>query len=97
MSATGARAAARPCSAGGASRFQQGADRRRASNDIGIELLMSRRPVSTREMLRNANSVLYGNDALTGVISVTTRRGRTHGSLDGGPSTRCGRTRRLAE
>ena len=29
------------------------------------------------EVLREPNSVLYGSDALTGVISVTTRRGRT--------------------
>lgn len=29
------------------------------------------------EVLRDANSVLYGSDALTGVISLTTKRGRT--------------------
>jgi vitamin B12 transporter len=41
------------------------------------------------EMLRGSNSVLYGTDALTGVISITTRRGRTRTpeaslSFDGG-------------
>jgi len=41
------------------------------------------------EVLRNANSVLYGNDALTGVVALTTRRGRTRTpeatySIDGG-------------
>jgi vitamin B12 transporter len=29
------------------------------------------------ELLRGSNSVLYGTDALTGVINITTRRGRT--------------------
>ncbi|MEO8480622.1 MAG: TonB-dependent receptor [Acidobacteriota bacterium] len=41
------------------------------------------------EVLRNANSVLYGNDALTGVVALTTQRGRTRVpeatySIDGG-------------
>src|SRR5262249_26055280 len=41
------------------------------------------------EVLRDANSVLYGSDALAGVVSITTRRGRTptpelSASLDGG-------------
>jgi len=41
------------------------------------------------ELLRGSNSVLYGTDALTGVINITTRRGRTRTpeaslSLDGG-------------
>jgi vitamin B12 transporter len=41
------------------------------------------------EALRDANSVLYGSDAMAGVISVTTRRGQTRrpeasASLDGG-------------
>lgn len=41
------------------------------------------------EMLRGSNSVLYGTDALTGVVNITTRRGRTRTpeaslSLDGG-------------
>jgi vitamin B12 transporter len=41
------------------------------------------------EALRDANSVLYGSDALSGVISITTRKGETRkpelsGSLEGG-------------
>jgi iron complex outermembrane receptor protein/vitamin B12 transporter len=41
------------------------------------------------EALRDANSVLYGSDAMAGVISITTRRGQTRrpeasGSVDGG-------------
>jgi iron complex outermembrane receptor protein/vitamin B12 transporter len=41
------------------------------------------------ELLRDANSVLYGTDALAGVVSLTTRRGRTRipelsVSFDGG-------------
>jgi vitamin B12 transporter len=41
------------------------------------------------EVLRNANSVLYGNDALAGVVALTTERGRTRTpratySIDGG-------------
>jgi vitamin B12 transporter len=41
------------------------------------------------ELLRESNSVLHGTDALTGVINITTRRGRTRRpeaslSLDGG-------------
>lgn len=41
------------------------------------------------EVLRNANSVLYGNDALAGVVALTTQRGRTRTpeatySIDGG-------------
>lgn len=41
------------------------------------------------EMLRDANSVLYGSDALTGVVSLITRKGRTRVpevslSVDGG-------------
>ena len=30
------------------------------------------------EVLRSSNSVLYGSDALSGVINITTRRGRSH-------------------
>jgi vitamin B12 transporter len=33
------------------------------------------------EVLRNANSVLYGNDALTGVVAMTTERGHTRQPL----------------
>src|SRR6185295_5943725 len=41
------------------------------------------------EVLRGANSVLYGTDALTGVVNITTRRGRSRipegtFSIDGG-------------
>jgi vitamin B12 transporter len=41
------------------------------------------------EVLRQANSVLYGSDALSGVVNITTRRGRTlvpeaSYSIDGG-------------
>jgi iron complex outermembrane receptor protein/vitamin B12 transporter len=41
------------------------------------------------EILRGSNSVLYGSDAMTGVVSITTRRGSTHlpegdVSIDGG-------------
>jgi len=41
------------------------------------------------EVLRQANSVMYGSDALTGVVNITTRRGRTRVpeatySIDGG-------------
>lgn len=41
------------------------------------------------EVLRGSNSVLYGSDALTGVVNITTRRGRTRipeltASADGG-------------
>jgi len=44
------------------------------------------------EVLRGSNSVLYGSDALTGVVSLTTRRGRTRipeltASVDGGNFT----------
>jgi iron complex outermembrane receptor protein/vitamin B12 transporter len=45
--------------------------------------------VDSVEVLRGSNSVLYGTDAMTGVISIMTRRGRSHrpeGSytIDGG-------------
>ena len=41
------------------------------------------------EVLRGSNSVLYGSDAMTGVVSITTRRGRSRipelvASFDGG-------------
>jgi vitamin B12 transporter len=41
------------------------------------------------EVLRGSNSVLYGSDAMTGVVSITTRRGRSRipeltASVDGG-------------
>lgn len=45
--------------------------------------------VESVEVLRSANSVLYGADALSGVVNITTRRGRTRipeasYSIDGG-------------
>jgi iron complex outermembrane receptor protein/vitamin B12 transporter len=45
--------------------------------------------VASVEVLRQTNSVMYGSDALAGVVNVTTRRGRTRipelqYSLDGG-------------
>ena len=45
--------------------------------------------VDSVEVLRGSNSVLYGSDAMTGVVSITTRRGRSRipelmASLDGG-------------
>lgn len=45
--------------------------------------------VESVEALRDANSVLYGSDAMAGVISITTRRGRTRtpeltATVDGG-------------
>src|SRR5262245_9802418 len=45
--------------------------------------------VESVEVFRGSNSVLYGSDALTGVVSITTRRGRTRlpeatFSIDGG-------------
>lgn len=45
--------------------------------------------VESVETLRNANSVLYGTDALSGVVSLTSRRGRTRtpeitAGIDGG-------------
>src|SRR6185295_9777689 len=41
------------------------------------------------EVLRGSNSVIYGSDAMTGVVNITTRRGRSRvpelvASLDGG-------------
>jgi len=65
------------------------------ANDIGgaFDFADSRRQVSTGvEVFRGANSVLYGTDALTGRVSITTRRGAdAHPSgdslADGGPGT----------
>jgi vitamin B12 transporter len=51
-----------------------------AANDIGGAFDfgdVATTGVDRVETLRQANSVLYGSDALTGVISLTTRRGRT--------------------
>jgi iron complex outermembrane receptor protein/vitamin B12 transporter len=62
------------------------------ANDIGggLDLAQfSMAGVDRIEVLRDANSVVFGSDALAGVISVTSRRGRTRVpeaalSLDGG-------------
>jgi vitamin B12 transporter len=62
------------------------------ANDIGGEFDFSDLApagVDRVEILRGSNSVLYGSDAMTGVVSVTTRRGSTHVpeaalSIDGG-------------
>jgi vitamin B12 transporter len=63
-----------------------------AANDIGGGFDFSQLQttgVERIEVLRQANSVIYGSDALTGVINITTRRGRTRVpeatySIDGG-------------
>jgi vitamin B12 transporter len=62
------------------------------ANDVGgafdfAELATS--GVESVEVLRAANSVLYGSDALSGVVNITTRRGRSRipealFSIDGG-------------
>jgi vitamin B12 transporter len=77
---------------GGASNFNKVLVDGVPANDIGGAFDFS--DVATTgidrvEMLRDANSVLYGSDALTGVINLTTRRGRTRTpeltlALDGG-------------
>jgi vitamin B12 transporter len=62
------------------------------ANDIGGEFDFSdlaTTGVDRVEILRGSNSVLYGSDAMTGVVSITTRRGSTHVpegdvSIDGG-------------
>lgn len=51
-----------------------------AANDIGGAFDFSQLQttgIEQVEVLRQANSVMYGSDALAGVINVTTRRGRT--------------------
>ena len=63
-----------------------------AANDVGgsVDLgQIAAAGIDRVEVLREPNSVLYGSDALTGVISLTTRRGRTRipelkVSIDGG-------------
>ena len=50
------------------------------ANDIGGSFsfdALSTTAVESVEVLRTANSVLYGSDAMSGVISVETKRGRT--------------------
>ena len=51
-----------------------------AANDIGGAFdfaQMGTAGVEQIEVLRQSNSVMYGTDALSGVVNVTTRRGRT--------------------
>ena len=63
-----------------------------AANDIGGGFDFSQiqtTGVEQVEVLRQANSVMYGSDALTGVVNIITRRGRTRVpeatySIDGG-------------
>ena len=77
---------------GGASNFSKVLIDGVPANDIGGAFDFSEvttTGVEQVEMLRDANSVLYGSDALTGVISLTTRKGRTRIpevslSVDGG-------------
>jgi iron complex outermembrane receptor protein/vitamin B12 transporter len=62
------------------------------ANDIGGSFdfaQLATAGVESIEVLREANSVLYGSDALSGVVNITTRRGRTRipegsYSIDGG-------------
>lgn len=77
---------------GGASNFNKVLIDGVPANDIGGAFDFSdvtTTGVEQVEMLRDANSVLYGSDALTGVISLATRKGRTRTpevslSADGG-------------
>ena len=65
---------------GGASSFAKVLIDGIAANDIGGAFDFSQLQttgVEQIEVLRQSNSVIYGSDALTGVISITTRRGRT--------------------
>lgn len=63
-----------------------------AINDIGGAVdfaQMTTAGIDRIEVLRQTNSVMYGSDALAGVVAITTLRGRTHVpeasiSLDGG-------------
>ncbi|MBI3492164.1 MAG: TonB-dependent receptor [Acidobacteria bacterium] len=77
---------------GGASNFTKVLVDGVPANDIGgaFDLAdLSTAGVDRVEMLRGSNSVLYGTDALTGVINITTKRGQTRVpeallSIDGG-------------
>ncbi len=77
---------------GGASNFNKVLIDGVPANDIGGAFDFSEvttTGVEQVEMLRDANSVLYGSDALAGVVSLTTRKGRTRipevsVSVDGG-------------
>ena len=77
---------------GGASSFAKVLIDGIAANDIGGAFDFSQiqtTGVEQIEVLRQSNSVIYGSDALTGVINITTRRGRARVpevtySIDGG-------------
>lgn len=77
---------------GGASNFNKVLIDGVAANDIGGAFDFSdvaTTGVDRIEVLRESNSVLHGTDALSGVVSITTRRGRSRipefsYSLDGG-------------
>jgi vitamin B12 transporter len=65
---------------GGASNFNKVLIDGVPANDIGGNFDLgdvATTGIERIEMLRNANSVVYGSDALAGVLSLTTRRGRT--------------------
>ena len=65
---------------GGASNFTKVLIDGVEANDIGgaVDLSdLATTGLDRVELLREPNSVLYGSDALTGVLSLTTRRGRT--------------------
>jgi len=77
---------------GGASNFTKILLDGIAANDIGGAFDfadLQTAGIERVEVLRGSNSVQYGSDALTGVVNITTRRGRTRipeltASLDGG-------------
>lgn len=77
---------------GGASNFNKVLVDGIAANDIGGGFdfaQMATTGVDRVEVLRQTNSVMYGSDALAGVVSITTRRGRSRRpqatfSADGG-------------
>src|SRR4029077_2031149 len=77
---------------GGASTFNKVLIDGIPANDVGgtIDLAdLATTGIESVEVLRASNSVIYGSDAMTGVVSVTTRRGTTRlpeamVSVDGG-------------
>jgi vitamin B12 transporter len=77
---------------GGASNFTKVLIDGVAANDIGGAFDfgdLATTGIEQVEVLRGSNSVLYGSDALTGVVNISTRRGRTRipelmASVDGG-------------
>ena len=65
---------------GGASNFNKVLIDGAVANDIGGGFdfaQLSTAGVERVEVLRQTNSVMYGSDALAGVVSITTKRGRT--------------------